>query len=91
MDTERVGIRQFRDRLTFYMKKVRAGHSVVILDRGVPLARVSPVRAPEEAAVWRLAEEGLVEWAGGKPLGALAASTPFDATAETRADAQLGT
>ena len=78
MDTERVGIRQFRDRLTFYLKKVRAGQSVVILDRGMPLARLSPVRPPEEASVWRLAEEGLVEWDGGKPVGSLSPAGPAE-------------
>jgi prevent-host-death family protein len=70
MAVDTVGIRELRDRLTVYLRRVRAGQSLVILDRQTPVARISPV-APELAAVGNLIAEGAVEWQGGKPQGAL--------------------
>jgi prevent-host-death family protein len=67
---ERVGIRQLRDRLTAYLRRVREGESLLIVDRGAPIARLAPA-APAVQAVADLAAEGLVEWGGGKPRGAL--------------------
>jgi len=64
-----VGIRDLRDHLGAYMARVRDGESFVILDRGRPLAHLSPARTPEEAAVARLAREGFLSWGGGKPEG----------------------
>ncbi len=39
-----VGIRQFRDRLTRYLGRVRRGERLVITDRGTPVAVVAPHR-----------------------------------------------
>lgn len=66
---ERVGIRQLRDHLTAYLRRVRAGESLLIVDRDTPIARLTPA-APELQALADLAVEGLVEWGGGKPRGA---------------------
>lgn len=66
---ERVGIRQFRDRLTTYLRRVRAGESLVIVDRDTPIAHLTPAM-PELRAVSDLVAEGMVEWGGGKPRGA---------------------
>jgi prevent-host-death family protein len=67
---DRVGIRQLRDRLTTYLRRVREGESLLIVDRGTPIARLAPA-APGLEAVADLAAEGLVEWGGGKPRGAV--------------------
>ncbi|NLG69257.1 MAG: type II toxin-antitoxin system prevent-host-death family antitoxin [Firmicutes bacterium] len=66
---ERVGIRQFRDRLTTYLRRVRAGESLLIVDRDTPVAQLAPA-VPELRAVSDLVAEGMVEWGGGKPRGA---------------------
>ena len=66
---ERVGIREFRDRMTAYLRRVRAGETLVIVDRKTPIARLSPA-APELEVFAELAAQGLVEWGGGKPQGA---------------------
>lgn len=66
---ERIGIRDFRDHLSAYIRKVRGGEVIVILDHGRPVAHVSPAQYPEEAALQRMAAEGLLEWGGGKPAG----------------------
>lgn len=66
---ERVGIRQLRDRLAAYLRRVRAGESLLIVDRDTPIAHLTPAM-PELRAVSDLVAEGLVEWGGGKPRGA---------------------
>lgn len=67
---ERVGIRQFRDGLTKYLARVRAGESLVVTDHDVPVATVLPAASPDRAAAAALTLEGWVEWHGGKPRGA---------------------
>ena len=59
---ERVTISQLRKNLSAYLKKVRAGETVLILHRTHPVARLEPLR-PDELADERLAElerQGLI-------------------------------
>ena len=53
-----VGIRELRDQLSKYLKKVRGGEELVITDRGRAVARVVPL--VEERPIDRLVAEGLV-------------------------------
>lgn len=59
---EKATISQLKDQLSMYLKKVRAGHVVLILDRDQPIARIERVK--EEAAgddrLLRLERAGLV-------------------------------
>ncbi|MEW6245666.1 MAG: type II toxin-antitoxin system prevent-host-death family antitoxin [Nitrospirota bacterium] len=66
-----VGVRELRDHLSWYLKKVRAGEELEVADRGRVIARVVPAgyrRVP--AGVGALVREGLATWSGGKPRGA---------------------
>jgi prevent-host-death family protein len=59
---ERATISQLKNRLSAYLKKVRAGHSILILDRDEPIARIERV-APEERPgdrLTRLERSGLL-------------------------------
>jgi len=51
---ERATISQLKNRLSAYLKKVRAGDSILILDRDEPIARIERV-APDEQPEDRLA------------------------------------
>ncbi|MGH8935913.1 MAG: type II toxin-antitoxin system Phd/YefM family antitoxin [Acidimicrobiia bacterium] len=53
-----VGIRELRDHLSTYLKKVRGGEELVVTDRGRAVARVVPLA--EERSIDRLVAEGLV-------------------------------
>lgn len=53
-----VGIRELRDHLSTYLKKVRGGEELVVTDRGRAVARV--VALAEERSIDRLVAEGLV-------------------------------
>lgn len=45
-----VSIRELKSRLSHYLMLIRNGESVVITDRGVPIGRIVPIRAPRKRA-----------------------------------------
>lgn len=64
------GVREMKDHLSEYLRRVRRGERVVITDRGRPVAAL--VGLEEEAAggaAWSMVRRGLGEWSGGKPKG----------------------
>lgn len=66
-------IREMKNRLSQYIKRVRAGREVVITDRGKPVARLVPIdpAVVDEADI--VARTLALPWArpgkGGKPKG----------------------
>jgi prevent-host-death family protein len=68
---EQVGVRELRDHLSRYLKKVKAGKELAVADRGRVIARVVPAETPAvPTGVAALVREGLATWGGGKPRGA---------------------
>lgn len=59
-----VGVRELKNSLSSYLRRVRQGETVVVTDRGVPVARVIPAGVPEHIA--QLMAEGRVTWSGKK-------------------------
>ncbi len=59
---EKVTISQLKNQLSAYLKKVRAGESVLILDRNRPVARLESVeqRGPIDDRLAGLESEGLL-------------------------------
>jgi len=57
-----VGIRELKTRLGGYLRRVREGRTVVITDRGQPVAELRPIRraGSEEATLDRLRAIGAV-------------------------------
>ena len=59
---EKATISKLKDNLSAYLRKVRAGHPVIIYDREVPIARIERIeatgRAPDRLALLRA--QGLV-------------------------------
>ncbi len=64
---EKVTISQLKNHLSAFLKKVRAGESVLILDRDRPVARLVSVegQGPADDRLARLESEGLVRRALG--------------------------
>lgn len=58
MDT--VGLRELKNRLSEYVSRVRAGASVMVTDRGQPVAELRPVSVEERSRFRRLSMEDLV-------------------------------
>ncbi len=68
---EKVGVREFRNRLSSYLKQVQSGETVIVTDRGTSVAMLLPPPEKEPDAVLRqLVASGFASWGGGKPKGA---------------------
>ena len=65
-----VGIRELKNRLSQYLKRVRAGERLVVTDRGKPVAIISPpALTPTDRRIEAMLREGVARWEGGKPHG----------------------
>lgn len=64
-----VGARELKARLGTYLRRVRQGRTLVVTDRGEPIAEVRPIRPDADAALARLKGTGAVTRATEKPLG----------------------
>lgn len=62
---ELVGVRELKASLSRYLSKVKEGETVVVTERGKPIARIVPMGIPEHIA--RLMAKGTVTWSG-KPF-----------------------
>jgi prevent-host-death family protein len=81
MRTE-AGIRELKRRLSAYLRQVKAGGTVVITDRGKPVACIVPLAQSTEAQLEALKHAGWIAWSGEKlPPLAPAAQAKGDLTA----------
>jgi len=64
--TTTVSIRELKDHLSSYVRRIRAGEEVVLTCRRRPVARMLPVQEPDRA---RPSTFPLVNWNGEHPLG----------------------
>ena len=55
----RDSITDLRNRLSHYLRLVASGETITVLDRGIPVAQITPV-VSAESELSRLASEGLV-------------------------------
>ena len=61
-----VGIRELKNRLSQYLKRVRAGERVIVTERGKPVAIISPPPAGEaDQHIEAMLREGAARWEGG--------------------------
>ena len=66
-----VGVRELKDRLSGYLKRVQSGEEIVVTERGRSVARIVPVKTSSlQRAFESMLREGAVRWGGGKPRGA---------------------
>jgi len=74
-----VGSRELKIHLGTYLRRVRAGASLVVTDRGRPIAELRPLPAREmglDAKLESLAALGVISWNPGQP-GLPKASRPL--------------
>lgn len=70
-------MRDLRDNLSEYLRRVKQGELLVITDRGRPIGELGPAargRSVERAR--SLVRAGVASWSGGKPKGLTAAERP---------------
>ena len=61
-----IGIRELRAHLSAYIRRVKAGETVIITDRGRPVGRIVPYGQSLEDRVDALELAGLISWNGQK-------------------------
>lgn len=67
---ETIGIRELKENLGRYMKKVRTGERIIITDRKKEIAIIIPLeRKAKEEKIYQLIQRGMAWWRGGKPEG----------------------
>ncbi len=72
-----VGVRELRDNLSEYLRRVREGELLIITDRGKPIGELGPAAGGRSAERARaLVRGGLASWSGGKPKGLSQAPRP---------------
>ena len=66
-----MGVRDLKNRLSEFLRRVADGERVVVTDRGRPVAVLAPPEpSGEDRLIVGLVREGLASWGGGKPRGA---------------------
>ncbi len=62
------GVADLKARLSSYLKQIKAGHQVLITERGVPIAKIVPLEDKQrrEGRRERLARQGLLILGRGK-------------------------
>ena len=67
---ETVGVRQLKENLSRYLKRVKSGESIVVTDRKREIAIiVASGKEADEEKLLQLIQRGLAHWSGGKPKG----------------------
>lgn len=64
---EKIGIREAKNSLTKYVRRVKRGEPFIITQRGVPVAKLTPLEATVPEKIGRLLETKMATWTGGKP------------------------
>ncbi len=64
MPDNRVGVRELKSRLSYYLREVAQGNTLIVTDRGKPLAEIRPVSQEPEDKLAALVAEGKVRWSG---------------------------
>jgi prevent-host-death family protein len=59
-----IGIREFKSQLSSHLREVKEGATLVITNRGKPVARLVPVTSGIESKVKQLLESGSASWSG---------------------------
>jgi prevent-host-death family protein len=63
-----VGIRELKNRLSEFLRRVADGERITVTDRGRPVAVIAPAETTsDDEASWKMVREGLAKWGGGKP------------------------
>jgi len=64
------GIKDLKNRLSYYLREVKKGEKILITDRDQIIATILPVeRGEEDSRLLSLVKEGFASWRGGKPAG----------------------
>ena len=64
MGATTVGTRELKNRLSYYLRRVKTGEALVITERGKPVGQIIPIQSDLAGRLRKLAEAGVVDWNG---------------------------
>ena len=73
---ERVGVRELRQNLSRWLRRVENGESFEVTDRGRPVAELRPLASDDDDVITRLAREGRIARIGRGSLADLPPPLP---------------
>ena len=62
-----VGVREFKARLSHYIREIQAGHTITVTDRGRPVGYLVPATTDLQSRLQAMQNAGLLHWSGHKP------------------------
>lgn len=73
MTIAKVGTRELKSKLSEYMRRVKAGETIIVTERGKTIGQITPVKPTIHAKLMAMVDSGLAEWNGkkvrpGKPV-----------------------
>ena len=67
---EKIGIRELKENLSYYMNRVKTGERIIVTDRKREIAIIMPLgKKTKEEKIYQLIQRGIASWSGGKPEG----------------------
>jgi prevent-host-death family protein len=64
MNAIHVGSRELKNRLSQYLRRVKAGETVIVTERGKPVGQIVPIQADAQERLRLLAAAGVLDWDG---------------------------
>ena len=69
-----VKVKELKDHLSAYLRKIKNGESLIVQERKTPIALITPIKDPEQTKLYQkflpLIRKGILHWNGNKPKGA---------------------
>jgi len=67
---EKIGIRELKENMSRYMKKVKTGEGIIVTDRKKEIAVIIPIgKKAGEEKLYELIQRGVASWTGSLPEG----------------------
>jgi prevent-host-death family protein len=66
MTIVKVGIRELKSKLSEYLRRVKAGETILVTERGKAIGQIIPVKSIIEEKLQAVVDAGLAEWNGKK-------------------------
>jgi prevent-host-death family protein len=62
-----IGIRELKEQLSGHIREVKGGTTLVITERGKPVARLMPMAVDIDAKLQQMVDSGQASWSGQRP------------------------
>ena len=66
MTNMKVGTRELKTKLSEYLRRVKAGETIIVTERGRTIGQIVPVEPTLEKRLRALVDSGIAEWNGEK-------------------------